>query len=129
MEVLRLRPPIGNNKMEYGTYYRDQCDNGWTGQLSKNLHLRSLLETTKDADEIANILVNRVRKAQRTATASQLIQTLCRGDLPLHLREKMQQKRRIHKLWTRTCCPRLNKKLNELVRKLAIAVRYHRGAA
>ncbi|GBP79533.1 hypothetical protein EVAR_89899_1 [Eumeta japonica] len=38
-------------------------------------------------------------------------------------------KRRLHKLWTLTCCPRLKTKLNELGRKLAVAVRDHGGAA
>ncbi|GBP47615.1 hypothetical protein EVAR_30329_1 [Eumeta japonica] len=59
--------------------------------------------------------------------ASQPILTTRRRDLPPHLREKMQQKS--HKLWTRTRCPRLKKKLNELARKLAVAVRDQRGTA
>ncbi|GBP00480.1 RNA-directed DNA polymerase from mobile element jockey [Eumeta japonica] len=87
------------------------------------------METPKDVEEAVNILVNRIRKAQQTAMVSQPVQILRRGDLLLRFREKMQQKRRLHKLWTHTRCPRLRKKLNELARRLAVAVRDHRGAA
>ncbi|GBP17478.1 RNA-directed DNA polymerase from mobile element jockey [Eumeta japonica] len=40
-----------------------------------------------------------------------------------------KHKRRLHKLWTHTRCPRLKKKLNEFTKRLAIAVKDYRGAA
>ncbi|GBP13802.1 hypothetical protein EVAR_8019_1 [Eumeta japonica] len=68
----------------------------------ETLNLRYPLETPKDVEEAAEILVDRIREAQRNAMASQPIKTSRRGNLPFHVREKMQQKRRLHKLWIRT---------------------------
>ncbi|GBP20940.1 Probable RNA-directed DNA polymerase from transposon X-element [Eumeta japonica] len=51
-----------------------------------------------------------------------------RGDLPLNIKRKLRLKRRLHKLWTRTRCPKLKKELNGLSRSISEAVRDYRGA-
>ncbi|GBP86293.1 hypothetical protein EVAR_91697_1 [Eumeta japonica] len=98
-------------------------------KISRDAPSEIAVETPKDVEEATNTLVNKIREAQQTASGSLLIQISRRRDLPPNLRVKMQQKRRLPKLWTRTRCPMLKKKLNELARKLTVVVKNRRGTA
>ncbi|GBP82370.1 hypothetical protein EVAR_55253_1 [Eumeta japonica] len=63
------------------------------------------------------------------ATAILPISTSCRGDLPSYIKARLQEKRRLHKLWARTRCHKLKKELNNLVREISVAIRDFRRAA
>ncbi|GBP89591.1 hypothetical protein EVAR_59757_1 [Eumeta japonica] len=64
----------------------------------ETLHLGSPRETPEDVETSASLLVDNTKEAQRTAAASQQVQISRCGDLPFHLKEKIQHKRRLHKL-------------------------------
>ncbi|GBP21510.1 RNA-directed DNA polymerase from mobile element jockey [Eumeta japonica] len=84
--------------------------------------------TTADVEASANLLVEKIKEAQARATTLLPSSTSHRGDLPLNIKRKLRLKRRLHKLWTRTRCPKLKKELNGLSRSISEAVRDFRGA-
>ncbi|GBP33314.1 Probable RNA-directed DNA polymerase from transposon X-element [Eumeta japonica] len=85
----------------------------------ETLHLGSSFETAADVEASANSLVKKIKEAQARATTLLPSSTSRRGDLPLNIKQasrKLRLKRRLHKLWTRTRCPKLKKELNGLSR-------------
>ncbi|GBP44122.1 Probable RNA-directed DNA polymerase from transposon X-element [Eumeta japonica] len=96
--------------------------------LMQTLHLGSSFETATDVEASANLLVEKIKEAQARATTLLPSSTSRRGDLPLSIKRKLRLKRRLHKLWTRTRCPKLKKELNGLSRNISEAVRDFRGA-
>ncbi|GBP19939.1 Probable RNA-directed DNA polymerase from transposon X-element [Eumeta japonica] len=94
----------------------------------ETLHLGSSFETAADVEASANLLVEKIKEAQARATTLLPSSTSRRGDLPLSIKRKLRLKRRLHKLWTRTRCPKLKKELNGLSRNISEAVRDFRGA-
>ncbi|GBP27497.1 hypothetical protein EVAR_14318_1 [Eumeta japonica] len=77
----------------------------------ETLHLGSLFATAADVDTVANQLVNKISRAQSMAITLLLISTSRRGDLPSHIKVRLQQKLKLHKLWACTRCPKLKKQL------------------
>ncbi|GBP49207.1 Probable RNA-directed DNA polymerase from transposon X-element [Eumeta japonica] len=67
------------------------------------------------------------RGAGRTTTLFPT-STSRRDDLPPSIKRRLRRKRRLHKLWTRTRCPKLKKEINDLSRKISKVVRDFRGA-
>ncbi|GBP53955.1 Probable RNA-directed DNA polymerase from transposon X-element [Eumeta japonica] len=94
----------------------------------ETLHLGSSFETAADVETSVNLLVEKIKEAQARATTLLPSSTSRRGDLPLSIKRKLRLKRRLHKLWTRTRCPKLKKELNGLSRSISEAVRDFRGA-
>ncbi|CAG5015558.1 unnamed protein product [Parnassius apollo] len=50
-------------------------------------------------------------------------------ELPLRLRVQLNHKRALRKLWARTRCPRVKRRLNTLSDELSVAIQAHRGEA
>ncbi|GBP76204.1 Probable RNA-directed DNA polymerase from transposon X-element [Eumeta japonica] len=82
----------------------------------------SSFETAADVEASANSLVKKIKEAQARATTLLPSSTSRRGDLPLNIKRKLWLKRRLHKLWTRTRCPKLKKELNGLSRSISEAL-------
>ncbi|GBP39185.1 hypothetical protein EVAR_26971_1 [Eumeta japonica] len=91
------------------------------------LHLGASFETAADVEVSANLLVDRIKEAQARATTLFPASTSRRGDLPLSIKRRIQHKRRPHKLWTHTRCPKLKKELKDLFRNISEAVKDFRG--
>ncbi|GBP89116.1 hypothetical protein EVAR_62597_1 [Eumeta japonica] len=100
----------------------------------KMMHLGSSFATVVDVDTVANQLVNKIRRAHFMVTNFLLISTSSRGDLPSHIKVKLQQKYKLHKLCClaslRACtrCLKFKKELNNL-REISVAIRHFYSVA
>ncbi|GBP12453.1 hypothetical protein EVAR_75862_1 [Eumeta japonica] len=93
------------------------------------LHLESSFATAADVDTVANQLVNKISRTLSIDTTHLPISTSRRGGLFLHIKVRLQQKRRLHKLWTSTRCPKLKNELNNPAGEISMAIRDFHGAA
>ncbi|GBP34480.1 hypothetical protein EVAR_29875_1 [Eumeta japonica] len=80
-------------------------------QQRRLLQLQQQHQQPTDSRTLGRLPEGRVKRSQQT------------GDLPYSIKRRLRHKRRIHKLWTRTRCPKLKKELNDLSRKISEAVR------
>ncbi|GBP03462.1 Probable RNA-directed DNA polymerase from transposon X-element [Eumeta japonica] len=92
------------------------------------LHLGSSFEIAADVEASAKLLVDKIKETQVRATTLLPASTSRRGDLPLSIKRRLRFKRRLHKLWTGTRCPKLKQELNDLSRNTSEAVKDFRGA-
>ncbi|GBP61948.1 hypothetical protein EVAR_45005_1 [Eumeta japonica] len=73
-------------------------------------------------------MVDKIKEAQTRATTLLPVSTSRRGNLTLSIKRRLRLKRRLHKLWTRTRCPKLKKELNDLLRNISKAAKDFCGA-
>ncbi|GBP53842.1 hypothetical protein EVAR_42562_1 [Eumeta japonica] len=90
----------------------------------ETLYLGFSFATAEDVDASANLLVDKIREAQFSATTLLSVPTSRRRNMPLSIKTRLRRKRRLLKLWTRIRSPKLKSELNELARVISEAVRY-----
>ncbi|RVE41206.1 hypothetical protein evm_014144, partial [Chilo suppressalis] len=83
------------------------------------------LTTKQEIDANINHLVQAMKDAKERHTSRTSTQR--RDPLPLALKQKMAEKRRIKKLWATTRCPRTKTRLNQLTAEVATGVKQWRG--
>ena len=93
-----------------------------------DLTLGGPVSTVEDVEAAASYITERIQLAKEAASSNPPAVTCRRDELPANLRFDLQRKRRLHRLWARTRCPRVKRELNCLAAELAEGVRKYRGA-
>nr|XP_034826944.1 uncharacterized protein LOC117984436 [Maniola hyperantus] len=85
------------------------------------LELVGPISTAADVDRAACTITSAIQQAKREATTTRPY-TRRRDLLPSPLRDKLEKKRALRKLWARTRCPRVKRDLNRLAQEVSLAV-------